>query len=155
MTTIAIDVMSGDHSPREYVAGALRALGDDKAARALLVGQPEHIEPHLNGVAASVRGRIEIIPAATVVAMDDSPREAIRRKKDSSMRVAIDLVKEGRADACVSSGNTGALTAMAHFVLKTVAGQRVVAGVADRELTGCPAGIEQPAVCATGETQVV
>ena len=54
--------------------------------------------------------------------MDESPREAIRRKKDSSMRIAIDLVKEGRASACVSAGNTGALTAMAHFVLKTVAG---------------------------------
>src|SRR5215475_9365077 len=122
MTTIAIDVMSGDHSPREYVAGSLHALGDDTEARALLVGQPSHIEPHLNGLAASVRERIEVIPAATVVAMDDPPREAIRRKKDSSMRVAIDLVKQGRADACVSSGNTGALTAMAHFVLKTVAG---------------------------------
>src|SRR5262245_11669396 len=116
MTTIAIDVMSGDHSPREYVAGSLRALDDDRQARALLVGQPSHIEPYLNDLAASVRQRIEIVPAATVVAMDDSPREAIRRKKDSSMRVAIDLVKEGRADACVSSGNTGALTAMAHFV---------------------------------------
>ena len=57
-----------------------------------------------------------------VVAMGDSPREAIRRKKNSSMRVAIDLVKEGRASACVSSGNTGALTAMAHFVLKTIPG---------------------------------
>src|SRR6202000_561108 len=71
---------------------------------------------------ASSRARIESVPPATVVAMDDSPREAIRRKKDSSMRVAIDLVKEGKADACVSAGNTGALTAMAHFVLKTVAG---------------------------------
>ena len=68
------------------------------------------------------RERIEIVPAATVVAMGDTPREAIRRKKDSSMRIAIDLVKEGRADACVSSGNTGALTAMAHFVLKTIDG---------------------------------
>ena len=54
--------------------------------------------------------------------MGDTPREAIRRKKDSSMRIAIDLVKQGRADACVSSGNTGALTAMAHFVLKTIDG---------------------------------
>ena len=122
MTTIAIDVMSGDHSPREYVAGSLRALTDDSEARALLVGQPEQIEPHLVGLADSVRERVEIVPAATVVAMGDTPREAIRRKKDSSMRIAIDLVKEGRAEACVSSGNTGALTAMAHFVLKTVEG---------------------------------
>ena len=114
--------MSGDHPPREYVAGSLRALGDDTGLRALLVGQPAQIEPHLAGVLDSVRGRIEIVPAASVVAMGDTPREAIRRKKDSSMRVAIDLVKAGRAQACVSSGNTGALTAMAHFVLKTLAG---------------------------------
>lgn len=122
MTTIAIDVMSGDNTPREYVAGSLLALGDDPQMRALLVGQPEQIEPHLNGLDDSVRRRLQIVPAASVVAMGDSPREAIRRKKDSSMRVAIDLVKEGRAGACVSSGNTGALTAMAHFVLKTIDG---------------------------------
>jgi glycerol-3-phosphate acyltransferase PlsX len=122
VTTIAIDVMSGDHQPREYVAGSLRALGDDTDVRVLLVGQPGQIEPHLAGVAGSVRQRIEIVPAATVVAMGDTPREAIRRKKDSSMRIAIDLVKVGRAQACVSSGNTGALSAMAHFVLKTIEG---------------------------------
>src|SRR5262249_55978471 len=108
--------------PREYVAGSLQALGDDAAMRALLVGEPGHIEPHLAAIADSVRQRIEIVPAASVVAMGDSPREAIRHKKDSSMRIAIDLVKAGRAQACVSSGNTGALTAMAHFVLKTVDG---------------------------------
>jgi glycerol-3-phosphate acyltransferase PlsX len=122
MTTIAIDVMSGDNPPKEYVAGSLRALGDDADMRALLIGQQEQIEPHLAATPDHVRKRIEIIPAAQVVAMGDSPREAIRRKKDSSMRVAIDLVKAGRAAACVSAGNTGALTAMAHFVLKTIEG---------------------------------
>ncbi|HUI59943.1 MAG TPA: hypothetical protein VLX90_06960, partial [Steroidobacteraceae bacterium] len=122
MLTIAIDVMSGDHEPREYVAGALRALNDDTDLHALLVGQPEQIEPQLASVAQPIRARIEIVPAAQVVAMGESPREAIRRKKDSSMRVAIDLVKSGRAAACVSAGNTGALTAMAHFVLKTIEG---------------------------------
>jgi glycerol-3-phosphate acyltransferase PlsX len=69
-----------------------------------------------------VRARAQIVAAEQVVAMDEPPREAIRRKKRSSMRVAIDLVKEARACACVSAGNTGALTAMAHFVLKTVRG---------------------------------
>src|SRR5271167_2187865 len=122
MTTIAIDVMSGDNPPREYVAGSLSALGDDTDMRALLVGQREEIEPHLARSPGTVRSRIEIVPAAQVVAMGDTPREAIRRKKDSSMRIAIDLVKSGRAAACVSAGNTGALTAMAHFVLKTIAG---------------------------------
>jgi glycerol-3-phosphate acyltransferase PlsX len=120
---VAIDVMSGDRTPRDYVGGVMQALQDDSEFRALLVGDPTAIESALNGASrASVRQRIEIVPASEVVAMDDSPREAIRRKKNSSMRVAIDVVKEGRALACVSAGNTGALTAMSHFVLKTLPG---------------------------------
>jgi glycerol-3-phosphate acyltransferase PlsX len=119
---IAIDVMSGDHQPREYVAGSLYALGADPELRALLVGQREQIEPHLAAAPESIHRRIEVVPAAQIVSMGDTPREAIRRKKESSMRIAIDLVKSGRAAACVSAGNTGALTAMAHFVLKTIAG---------------------------------
>ena len=122
MLPIAIDVMSGDHEPREYVAGALYALEADSSLRTLLVGQPAVIEPQLAGAPESVRSRAQVVPAAEVVAMDEIPREAIRRKKNSSMRVAIDLVKEGRASACVSAGNTGALTSMAHFVLKTIPG---------------------------------
>ena len=122
MLSIAIDVMSGDNEPHEYVSGALSALRTDDELRALLVGQPASIEPALAAVPASLRERITLVPASQVVAMDESPREAIRRKKESSMRVAIELVKEGRAVACVSAGNTGALTATAHFVLKTVAG---------------------------------
>jgi glycerol-3-phosphate acyltransferase PlsX len=119
---IAIDVMSGDQQPREYVAGALRALQDDVGLHALLVGDPTLIGSELRSWVDAVRARVEIVPTTEVVAMGDSPREAIRRKKNSSMRVAIDLVKEGRASACVSAGNTGALTAMAHFVLKTIPG---------------------------------
>jgi phosphate acyltransferase len=121
--SIAIDVMSGDRTPRDYVAGVMHALREDPAFHALLVGDPATIEGALNGSSsAQLRKRMEIVPATEVVAMDDSPREAIRRKKQSSMRIAIDVVKEGRALACVSSGNTGALTAMSHFVLKTLAG---------------------------------
>jgi glycerol-3-phosphate acyltransferase PlsX len=119
---VAIDVMSGDHPPPEYVAGALRALADDAQLRALLVGDPAVIGGQLRSASDAIRSRIEVVPAAEVVAMDDSPREAIRRKKNSSMRVSIDLVKEQRASACVSAGNTGALTAMSHFVLKTLEG---------------------------------
>ncbi len=122
MTVIAIDVMSGDHPPREYLAGAMRALGDDAQLRALLIGQREHIEPEIAALPQALRQRIELVHASQVVSMGESPREAIRRKKDSSMRIAIDMVKSGEAAACVSSGNTGALTAMAHFVLKTIAG---------------------------------
>lgn len=115
--------MSGDREPRDYVAGVAHALRDDADFRALLVGEPTAIEAALGAsFPRALRERIEIVPAAQVVAMDESPREAIRRKKQSSMRIAIDLVKDGRALACVSAGNTGALTAMSHFVLKTVAG---------------------------------
>jgi glycerol-3-phosphate acyltransferase PlsX len=119
---IAIDVMSGDSEPREYVAGALRALGDDPQLEVLLIGDAALIERELAGSAAVVRSRAGIVAASQVVTMEEKPREAIRHKKDSSMRVAINLVHEGRAAAAVSAGNTGALTAIAHFVLKTLPG---------------------------------
>jgi glycerol-3-phosphate acyltransferase PlsX len=119
---IAIDVMSGDSEPHEYVAGALRALADDPELRALLVGDGQLLRTALASLPAATRERVVAVPAAQVVAMDDKPREAIRRKKDSSMRLAIDLVHDGRACAAVSAGNTGALTAIAHFVLRTLPG---------------------------------
>jgi glycerol-3-phosphate acyltransferase PlsX len=120
MASIAVDVMSGDSGPRECIPGALRALIADPALELILVGQPEIIEPALAGATADVRARLTVHPAASVVGMSEHPREAIRRRKDSSMRIAIDLIKEGRAGAMISAGNTGALTAMAHFVLKTL-----------------------------------
>jgi glycerol-3-phosphate acyltransferase PlsX len=114
--------MSGDREPRDYVAGVVRALDEDRELRALVVGDSQVITPLIDALMpATLRERVESVHAPEVVAMDESPREAIRRKKQSSMRVAIDLVKADRAAACVSAGNTGALTAMAHFVLKTVA----------------------------------
>jgi len=119
---IAIDVMSGDHPPQEYIAGALTALREDQGLRALLVGDAALIGARLSMHPQALRARIEVVAASQVVAMTDSAREAIRRKKDSSMRIAVDLVKEGRASACVSAGNTGALNAIAHFVLKTLPG---------------------------------
>jgi phosphate acyltransferase len=119
---IAIDVMSGDNEPREYVAGALRALAEDAELRATLVGDRALIEAALAAAPAAVRERAAVAAASQVVTMEEKPREAIRHKKDSSMRVAIDLVRAGTAGACVSSGNTGALTAIAHFVLKTLPG---------------------------------
>jgi phosphate acyltransferase len=119
---IAIDVMSGDHQPREYVAGALRALRDDEQLSLRLVGDEQLLATELASLPAALRARLAVVPASQVVAMDDKPREAIRRKKDSSMRVAVDEVRAGRAGACVSAGNTGALTAIAHFVLRTLPG---------------------------------
>ena len=122
MQPIAIDVMSGDHEPGEYVSGALRALVDDPGLNALLVGEPQLLSSALTRLPSSVRARATVVPASQIVAMDEKPREAIRRKKDSSMRVAVDQVRAGSASACVSAGNTGALTAIAHFVLKTLPG---------------------------------
>jgi phosphate acyltransferase len=122
MLPIAVDVMSGDHEPREYLSGALRALADDPQLQLLLVGDAPLIAAALTAAPERTRERATVVAAAQVVAMDEKPREAIRRKKDSSMRVAIDHVHEGRASACVSAGNTGALTAIAHFVLKTLPG---------------------------------
>ena len=122
MLSIAIDVMSGDRAPREYIAGALAALAEDGELGALLVGDANLIGAQLAGCPARLRERITTVPAAEVVGMSEHPREAVRRKKDSSMRVAVELVKSGRAEGCVSAGNTGALTAIAHFVLKMLPG---------------------------------
>ncbi|HSY06105.1 MAG TPA: phosphate acyltransferase PlsX [Steroidobacteraceae bacterium] len=122
MLPIAIDVMSGDREPREYVAGALRALADDAQLRLLLVGDPQLIARLLGPQPATLRERAVVIAATQVVTMDEKPREAIRRKKDSSMRLAIEQVRDQHACACVSAGNTGALTAIAHFVLRTLPG---------------------------------
>src|SRR6187401_2760015 len=120
MPSVAVDVMSGDSGAPECIPGALLALATDPTLELILVGQSSVIEPALAKVPAAVRARLTVHPAATVVGMSEHPREAIRRRKDSSMRIAIDLVKEGRAGAMISAGNTGALTAMSHFVLKTV-----------------------------------
>jgi glycerol-3-phosphate acyltransferase PlsX len=120
MASIAVDVMSGDSGAPECIPGALRALAADPSLELILVGDPSVIEPALADVAGEMRARVSMFAAASVVGMSEHPREAIRRRKDSSMRIAIDLVKEGRAAAMVSAGNTGALTAMSHFVLKTV-----------------------------------
>jgi phosphate acyltransferase len=117
---IAIDVMSGDREPGDYVAGALRALAEDGELRATLVGDPQLIGAALTAQPTAIRERAGVAAASQVVTMEEKPREAIRHKKDSSMRVAIDLVRAGAASACVSAGNTGALTAIAHFVLKTL-----------------------------------
>jgi len=114
--------MSGDHPPPEYIAGALRALREDPELRLVLVGDAALLGPRVESLPPPLRARVEVAPASQVVAMSESPREAIRRKKDSSMRVAVELVKSGRAAACVSAGNTGALSAISHFLLKTLPG---------------------------------
>ena len=105
MASIAVDVMSGDSGAQECVPGALRALAADPSLELILVGNPAIIEPELAAATAEVRARATVHAAATVVGMSEHPRDAIRRRKDSSMRLAIDLVKEGRAQGMVSAGN--------------------------------------------------
>jgi phosphate acyltransferase len=119
--TIAVDAMGGDHGPRVTVPAALDAVARQTDLQIVLVGLGEQIKPLLDGAANGNR-RIALREATQVVAMDEKPQDALRKKKDSSLRVAVDLVKAGEADACVSAGNTGALMATGRFVLKTIEG---------------------------------
>jgi len=134
-TVIAVDAMGGDHGPSVTVPACLDFLAADPQVSLLLVGLPEPLARELARHHASGNPRVTVVPASQVVAMDEDVRTAIRTKKDSSMRVAIDLVKEGRAQACVSAGNTGALMGTAKFVLKTLP------------------GIDRPAICAVLPTR--
>ena len=127
--TIALDGMGGDHGPAVVVPGALRALERLPDLRLILVGDTELLGRELAARGARPGPRLRLHHASQQVAMDELPSVALRTKKDSSMRVAINLVKEGEAEACVSAGNTGALMAIARFVLKTLP------------------GIDRPAIC--------
>lgn len=118
MLTIAVDAMGGDHAPLPEVEGSVLAA-QEYGVRVLLVGQPEVIRTELarhSRPAAS----IEIVPASEVITMVDHPAQAFRRKKDSSVHVGTRLVKDGRADAFVSAGNTGAVMTAAKFILGTL-----------------------------------
>ena len=131
MITVAIDVMGGDHGPRVTIPATLALLKEDSNIKVILVGLSESIDAQLRLHKASNHPRIRIQHASEVVLMDESPQSAMQNKKDSSMRVAINLVKSGDADACVSAGNTGALMATARFVLKTLDGidRPAIAGI--------------------------
>jgi glycerol-3-phosphate acyltransferase PlsX len=122
--TIAVDAMGGDHGVSVVVPAALDALDSLAEVRLVLVGDQAVIGRELDRVEprADQRERLRVHHASQRVEMDEPPAVALRNKKDSSMRVAIDLVKRGEADACVSAGNTGALMATARFVLKTLPG---------------------------------
>jgi glycerol-3-phosphate acyltransferase PlsX len=128
-TVIAVDAMGGDHGPSVTVPACLDFIASDATFKLLLVGRPDVLAQELKRHGAGT-SNVEIVPATEVVEMDEDVRSAIRTKKHSSMRIAIDLVKDGRAQACVSAGNTGALMGTAKFVLKTLP------------------GIERPAFCA-------
>jgi len=113
--TLAVDCMGGDHGPGVTLPACRQFLDHHPEARLLLVGQ----QASLQGFS---HDRVTVVPASEVVTMDDPVEVALRRKKDSSMRVAIQQVKDGAAQAAVSAGNTGALMAIARYLLKTLDG---------------------------------
>lgn len=121
--------MGGDHGPSVTVPAAIAFLNHESDAELILVGLEEVILAELKKHKAAGHPRLSILHASEIVTMDDPIEVALRRKKDSSMRVAIGLVKSGGVQACVSAGNTGALMAVSRYVLKTIA------------------GIERPAIC--------
>ncbi len=127
--TVAVDAMSGDLGPEAVVPAVVATLRERPALTVLLHGRPDVLEALLPRD-EDLRERLRIEPAQDVVAMDDPPSRALRSKKDSSMRRAIIAVSEGRAQACLSSGNTGALMALAYVILRTLP------------------GIDRPAICA-------
>jgi glycerol-3-phosphate acyltransferase PlsX len=116
--TVAIDCMGGDHGPHVTVPAALDYLRRAENVDVILVGQQSAIAAELRKLRAEAEPRLSVQHASEVVSMDEAPAAALRSKKDSSMRVAVNLVKNGTAHACVSAGNTGALMAISRFVLK-------------------------------------
>ena len=134
-STIAIDAMGGDVGLDVTVPAAIDILKKYGRLNIVLVGDETAIQKRLESCPDAVRQQITVHHASQLVGMDEKPASALRGKKDSSMRVAINLVKSGDADACISAGNTGALMATARFVLKTLP------------------GIDRPAICSAIPTQ--
>ncbi|NCF27953.1 MAG: phosphate acyltransferase PlsX [Gammaproteobacteria bacterium] len=120
--TVALDAMGGDHGPSVVVPAAFRVLAEHPELYLIMVGNQGILEAELARHSCPDAKRVSMVHASQEVRMDELPSQALRNKKDSSMRVAIDLVKRGEAHACVSAGNTGALMATARFVLKTLPG---------------------------------
>src|ERR1035437_9476950 len=126
---ISIDCMGGDHGPGVTVPAAISFVKRESDVELILVGLEDAIRNELKTHKTANHPRLSIVHATEVVTMDDALEVALRRKKDSSMRVAINLVKQAQAQACVSAGNTAALMAISRYVLKTMD------------------GIERPAIC--------
>jgi glycerol-3-phosphate acyltransferase PlsX len=120
--TISIDAMGGDHGPKVTIPASLDCLKNNPDLKLILVGNEAVLKPLLEQALVDYSGRLSIQHASQCVEMDESPAKVLKNKKDSSMRVAINLVRDGQADACVSAGNTGALMATARFVLKMISG---------------------------------
>lgn len=121
-STIALDAMGGDYGPSVTIPAAIMMLEENKRMNLILVGNETILAEHLCSFPENLKDRVSVRHASEQVEMDDEPSKVLRNKKDSSMRVAINLVKDGNAGACVSAGNTGALMATARFVLKMIPG---------------------------------
>ena len=119
--TIAVDAMGSDKAPFPEIEGALQAARHFDV-RVLLVGRQELLREHLNAHASAAKLPVEIVHASEVISMHDKAAQAVRSKRDSSMRVALRLVREGKADAFVTAGNTGAAMATAKMVLGALPG---------------------------------
>ena len=114
--------MGGDFGPRCIVPACLSAMAENPSLELILVGQAPVLEEILSRQPSVDRARLRVEHASEIIAMDERPAQALRNKPDSSMRQALELVRQGRAQACVSAGNTGALMALARYVLKTLPG---------------------------------
>lgn len=121
-STIAIDAMGGDFGPQVTIPASLECLKANQDLKIILVGDEAVLNELLAEALVQFKDSLSIQHASQQVGMDEKPQAALRSKKDSSMRVAINLVRDGHADACVSAGNTGALMAIARFVLKMIPG---------------------------------
>ncbi len=120
--TLAVDAMGGDFGPCVTVPAALQALASHSQLVLLLVGDPDTISSFLAKADSSLLRRVQVIPAESVIASDAKPSQAIRQSRGSSMRVALELVVDGKAQACISAGNTGALMGLAKLLLKPLDG---------------------------------
>ena len=120
--TVAVDCLGGDHGAHVTVPAVLAYLARDPGSSFILVGRQDTVDAELKRCGGAPGERLRVQHASEAVEMDEQPAAALRSKKDSSMRVAVDLVKKGEAQACVSAGNTGALMAISRFVLKTLPG---------------------------------
>ncbi len=117
--TLAVDAMGGDFGPRVTVPATLQVVRENPQLTVVLVGQEAQIQPYLKHLNPQLAARVSIVHTDEMVMMDDKVAVALRNKRNSSMRLAINLVHEKKAQACVSAGNTGALMAISRFVLKT------------------------------------
>ncbi len=120
--TLALDIMGGDNGPHIILSAALSALQQYPHLNIIVCGEQPIMQAWFDTLPAELLTRIELSPCSQTVLMDERPTSALRNKKDSSMRRVLELVEQQRADACVSAGNTGALLAMAYYVLKTLPG---------------------------------